>query len=42
MSREYLTDGHLKNNKKRLFGNQHLHLFLVIKIVPEELHPAEI
>ena len=27
MSREYLTDVHLKN-KKKVVGNQHLHLFL--------------
>lgn len=42
MSREYLTDVHLKNKKKGCWKPTFTFIFSYLKIVPEELHPAEI
>lgn len=42
MPREYLTDGHLKKQKKGCWKPTFTFTFSYLKIVPEELHPAEI
>ena len=39
MSREHLNDGHLK---KGCWKPKFTFIFSYLKIVPEELHPAEI